>query len=74
MCISEVLYGAFVYGLLHGIPPIFLEVVGVGCVCSYVVLAYLWFNSRPCLANASTCSLPWIFVWVFIVWSVINHV
>ena len=42
----------------------------VGCACSYGVATSLWFNSHPYMASACACSLPSIFVWAVILWSV----
>ena len=49
----------------------FWKSYGVRCACSYGVAASLWSNSCPCLASAFVCSLPSIFVWVVILWSVV---
>ena len=68
---SEVSNGTFVRCFLHGVPPIFFKVVGVGCAWSSGVAAFLWSSSRPYLASASACSLPLIFAWAFILWSVV---
>ena len=45
-----------------------------GCACSYDVAVPLWSSSRPCLANASACSLPLMFLRAFILWSVVMWV
>ena len=43
---------------------------GVGCACSSGVVTFLWSTSRPCLASVYSCSLPLMYVWAFILWSV----
>ena len=43
---------------------------GVGCACSSGVVTFLWSTSRPCLASVYACSLPLMYVWAFILWSV----
>ena len=37
-------------------------------------MASLWSSSHPCLASVSTCSLPLILAWVFILWNVVIYV
>ena len=38
----------------------------MGCACSYVSIASLYYNLHPILANLFACSLPLMFVWALI--------
>jgi hypothetical protein len=59
----KVAYGSFVWGVVHGWPIIFVEIVR-GRMCMFV--SYLEISMGevfPALASLSACSLPSIFIW-----------